>query len=378
MKKAFLFLMVLCLLSCSSFALALDDMYFGEWKFYSSSTHHHDSERNDSNRTIADAYKFGYHTNTITIHKDGTMEIAEKGIEPYTATWTETNEGSEYGDVPTLRVTRPDGSEGLFAFVDGMLRYALVFGTEEELFETTAYRYYKPELYELNADYVQNKALKLTAVYAETAEDYLVYTVHPEKLPDKEKLDCLVMLNEDMTAEVLFNYVPYEAVWKIEDLSICIELETGGIIRLEKQADGTFFGTLQRTPETYEYHVKFEQTDPFHFEEPLSLEQFKGTWALSHVHDALYFNYPLDKISFNMTLHIGDDQVTVDYVTSKGPEVWNWGLDIAGVPVLEDEHTGTALIFTNGSGYPLGTWLLKDGSLYMRMPGDTSYYFIRK
>lgn len=259
-----------------------------------------------------------------------------------------------------------------------MLRYAITFGTAEELFQTNAYLYYKPELYQLNADYVQNKALKLTAVYAETAEDYLVYTVHPEKLPDDAKLDCLVMLNDDMTAEVLFNYVPYDAVWHIEDLSICIELETGGIIRLEKQADGTFFGTLQRAPDTAVYHVTFEQTDPFRFEQPLSLEEFKGTWALSHIHDSMYFTYPLERLAFNYTLYIDDDQVTVDYVTSEASKVYEWGLDIVGVPVLKDEHTGTALIFTHQNGVPIPAWLLKDGSLYLRFPGDTSFYFIRK
>ena len=374
MKKAFLFLTVLCLLSCSSFALALDDKYFGEWKFYYSNTHYHDSKLDDNVTTVAEAYRYGNDANTITINKDDTLEFVEYGKKPFTTMWldSEMYVDSEYGDIPNLWVCMPDGSEGVFAIVDGMLRYGVSFGDVY----TTTYIYYKPELYQLNADHVQNKALKLTSVYSDTPEEPFL---HPKKFPNEEGLDCLIMLNEDNSADVLLNYVPYEAVWHIENLSICLELENGGSMRLECQLDETFFGTLKPMPNAEEYHVKFEQTEPFRFEQPLSLEQFKGTWELSGIHDR-FFTYGKDQINFNMTLNIGDDYATLDCVFDDTQEMrkWEYGLDIAGVPVLNEEYVGTALLFIKSDSSAMGVWLLKDGSLYLRIPGSNCYYFTRK
>ena len=55
-----------------------------------------------------------------------------------------------------------------------------------------------------------------------------------------------------------------------------------------------------------------------------------------------------------------------------------YGVKVVGVPVLNDAHTGTAILLVKKNGGNISVWLLEDETLYIRFPGKTCYYFVRK
>ena len=305
MKRAFLFLMVvLCVLCCATFAYALDEKYFGEWLYYGTTTEF--SPGNIIPKTIATAYQHNTLEDAIILNEDDTVEFRFSGMSPAFGTWAETEElkGTKLGDSPSILITDEDGVEVLFFFTDGMLNYATYSSVD-----ITLYYYYKPGTYRLNDESYQGTAWKTSWVYSDTPDDRIE---HPKELPASMYPDCLFMLNEDKTADVLINYIPLHGTWIIDGLNIIIHLDNGGVLNFQRQLDGSLFGTFKTSANSPKYHVQFGTTDPFVIEQPTKdIQSFVGTWDLSALHDKMYFTYPKEKLTFTMTLKISANKAVV-------------------------------------------------------------------
>lgn len=375
MKRLTLFLIVLGVLACQSCAYALDERFYGEWRFYYSGTMYPDPELSDPGRTVADAYEASGEGDVLILNDDGTAELRTVGRNPTMATWVETDEdmGPEFGDAPTILLTDSTGTEALFFFVDGMM----YLPSTRESGSVSVRVYYKPDLYQLNSEPWYGTAWKMSAVFSDTPEEVFSRTIeHPAKWPDDEKLNCYFTLHEDMSADVLLNFAPYKATWFIDGFNVCLALDNGDFLKLENQYNSTLFGTLMSVSNDKVFHVEFEPDDVIPFPEPLALADFEGTWTLFSKQEDFSFYSPED-LGYTETLVISGDKATLDRVSDTTQERFEYAVRTVGVPVQKDYYTGTAILLEDANGNVLPLWLMTDGRLYLRMPGDVCSYFVQ-
>ena len=362
MKKILPALMAACLMLFGSSACALDERYYGEWLPYAFCM------GEDVTDTVADYYWRNDETDgAYLILDDGSMAVRSGDEYLYAGAWTEIDGGendiNSSGSHPVIiRLSLLNGEEKELVFMGDLMYSGMISANKKmQMFSV----YYKPEILSLQPEALKGRAWEMKDVFVESVSDG---EVRRNKMDSQiKKINVCFSLNEDMTADLVLNYLPKKGTWSASGFNICIEAENGATLVLEPQFDSSLFGVYQEGPDAQAHHVVFEPIDDFDFQEPVAVEKLCGHWELCDVHAPNGIHTPVEQLDFTIELEIDERYAVYNQFYDNG-DVKSIKLyaSTVGGPVLEENQTGTVFLMTDNSGNGLYYWLLKDGRLYLR------------
>lgn len=345
MKNVIAFMCALFLLLCAHALAEIDPQVLGTWEEYA-------IVWNDVVTTRADIDK----PNGFVFQEDDTVLFTENTEVYAQGSWTWEDENQ------ALRITDDKGTKAAFIFMDNML-FSIAYFENAEMFTI----YYKPEILTPSPEEFFNCAWEMEYLYDGDTK-HSAWAVGNS---------YSFTLNEDGTVSVLSAYSPQNGTWHLEGFNLVIETDWGASLVLEPQFDDTLYGVYSRGDTAFPVILK--PTVPFFFyPDPVPISDLQGVWQMTGLRNEMLFYYPREELTFDFTLTVSGSQAELTFDGETDDFTTPYSASTTGGPLLDENDTGTILLLTDSNGLEYPAWLLADGSLYLRNPGSSSYYFARQ